>query len=149
MKPICYIVGACPPGELCIDRRRPALVIAADAGLRHLEARGIVPDLILGDFDSLREVPEGGNVFHYPVEKDDTDSMLAVKAGLARGCRVFLLYGCLGGPRPDHAYANYQTLVYLARHGGTGYLLGGGWAVTAVRNGALFRHGSAKRRAGL
>lgn len=137
MGPVCYIIGACQPGEIVIDRQRPAFVIAADAGLRRLEEQGIAPDLILGDFDSLEQPPAGTNVLRYPVEKDDTDSMLAVKVGLERGFRTFVLYGCLGGPRPDHTYANYQTLVWLARHGGRGYLIGDGWAVTAVRNGTL------------
>lgn len=144
MKPICYIVGACEPGELVIDESRPSLIVAADAGLRHLERRGMKPDIILGDFDSLEEIPTGGSVLRWPVEKDDTDSMLAVKECLARGCRTFVLYGCVGGRRPDHTYANYQALSYLAEHGGRGYLVGDGWAVTAVRNGTLrFRAGRA------
>ena len=116
MEPICYIVGACQPGELCLAPGRPAFVIAADQGLRYLEEAGITPDLIVGDFDSLGIVPQGANVVRHPVEKDDTDMMLAVKTGLARGYRTFVLYGGLGG-RLDHTYANFQTLTYLARHG--------------------------------
>ena len=52
------------------------------------------------------------------------------------GCRTFVLYGGLGG-RIDHAYANYQALCYLAERGASGWLLGGGNAVTALRNGTL------------
>ena len=137
MDAVCYIVGACEPGEIVIDRSRPSLVIAADAGLRRLEERGIVPELILGDFDSLGEIPAGTQVLRWPVEKDDTDSMLAIKEGLFRGLRTFILYGCVGGRRPDHTYANYQSLDFLVRHGGRGCLVGDGWAVTAVRNSAL------------
>ena len=70
-----------------------AFVIAADGGLQHTKKLGVAPDVILGDFDSLGYVPEGANVF--PVEKDDTDAMLAVRHGLAVGCREFLLYGSL------------------------------------------------------
>lgn len=136
MDPICYIVGAQEPGELVLSRARPALVIAADAGLRHLEAQGIPADLIVGDFDSLGRVPEGENVVRHPVEKDDTDMMLAVKIGLDRGARDFVLYGGLGG-RLDHAYANLQTLVWLTRHGARGWLLGQGTAVTALRCGRM------------
>ena len=54
-------------------------VIAADGGLRHAQALGLTPNLILGDFDSLGYVPQGAEVF--PVEKDDTDAMLAIKKG--------------------------------------------------------------------
>ena len=136
MDPICYIVGACPPGELCMASGHPAFVIAADQGLRHLEAAGISPDLIVGDFDSLGTVPAGENVIRHPVEKDDTDMMLAIKAGLARGCRTFVLYGGLGG-RLDHTYANLQALTYLARRGAVGYLMGPDSVAAAVAGGAL------------
>ena len=61
-----------------------ALIIAADGGLRHTEALGLRPDVILGDFDSLGYTPQGAEVF--PVEKDDSDSMLAARRGLAEGC---------------------------------------------------------------
>lgn len=134
MDKICVIVGAMEPGELVIPEG--ALVIAADSGLAHLERRGVQPDLIVGDFDSLGRVPEGGNVICHPVEKDDTDMLLAVRAGLERGCGTFLLWGGLGG-RLDHTYANLQTLVFLAEHGGRGWLLGDGVAATAIRNGRL------------
>lgn len=136
MEPICYIVGACPPGEIYLAPGRPAFLMAADRGLVHLEAQGMTPDLIVGDFDSLGRVPAGDNIIRHPVEKDDTDAMLAVKTGLERGFRAFVLYGCLGG-RLDHTYANLQTLTYLARRGGQGWLLGEGTVVTAVRNGHL------------
>lgn len=134
MEKICVIVGAMEPGVLVLPAG--ALVIAADAGLGHLERRGVRPDLIVGDFDSLGRAPEGGHVIRHPVEKDDTDMLLAVKTGLARGCGKFLLYGGLGG-RLDHTYANLQTLEFLAEHGGQGWLLGDGLAATAIRNGRL------------
>ena len=66
MEPICYIAGSCPTGRIALASGRPALVIAADAGLDHLEEQGIVPDLIVGDFDSLGRVPEGKNVLRHP-----------------------------------------------------------------------------------
>ena len=136
MEPICYIAGALEPGTLAFSSRRPALVIAADRGMDHLAAQGIVPDLVVGDFDSLGRVPEGSNVVRHPVEKDDTDMLLAIREGLARGCRQFVLYGGLGG-RLDHTVANLQALAFLARHGASGFLLGDGLAATVVRSGSL------------
>ena len=112
-----------------------AFVIAADGGLRHTEKLGIAPDAVLGDFDSLGFCPEGANVF--PVEKDDTDAMLAVRLGLERGCEEFLLYGSLDGPRLDHTVANFQTLQFLADHGAAGYLIGNTTMVTVVKNGKI------------
>ena len=111
------------------------LVIAADGGLTHTAALGITPDVILGDFDSLGYTPEGANVF--PVEKDDTDAMLAVRRGLALGYREFLLYGSLDGPRLDHTVANFQTLQFLADRNARGVLVGNTTLVTVIRNGTL------------
>ncbi len=108
------------------------LVIAADGGLHHLEALGRKPDIILGDFDSLGYVPQGAQVF--PVKKDDTDSMLAVRKGLSLGYRRFVLYGALDGPRLDHTVANLQTLCFLKQQGAVGYLAGKSTMATAISN---------------
>jgi len=110
-------------------------LLAADGGLTHLLKLGLRPDGILGDFDSLGYVPKDARVF--PVEKDDTDSMLAVRQGLALGYRHFELYGALDGPRLDHTLANLQTLQFLAANGASGHLIGLHYAVSVVRNGAL------------
>ena len=110
-------------------------VIAADGGLIHTESLGLEPDEILGDFDSLGYTPADARVF--PVEKDDTDAMLAVRRGLSLGYRDFLLYGSLDGPRLDHTVANFQTLQYLADRGAQGTLVGVDTLVTVVKNGSL------------
>lgn len=110
-------------------------VIAADGGLLHAQSLGLTPDLILGDFDSLGYVPEESTLF--PVEKDDTDAMLAVRKGLELGCKEFLLYGSLDGPRLDHTVANFQTLQFLADHGAKGHLIGQTQIATLVKNGNL------------
>ena len=109
-----------------------ALVIAADGGLRHTQALGITPGVILGDFDSLGYVPDHANV--HPVEKDDTDAMLAVRLGLERGCDHFVFYGAMDGPRLDHTIANFQTLGYLTSHGARGVLVGRDYIATVLRD---------------
>lgn len=110
-------------------------IIAADGGFVHTQKLGITPDIILGDFDSLGYTPDRANVF--PVEKDDTDAMLAVRRGLQLGYRKFVLYGSLDGPRLDHTVANFQTLQFLADRDAVGYLVGSGQLVTVVKNGSL------------
>lgn len=110
-------------------------IIAADGGLKHTQKLGIRPNEILGDFDSLGYTPQGANVF--PVEKDDTDAMLAVRRGLSLGYREFILYGSLDGPRLDHTVANFQTLQFLADHGAVGYLVGKNSLVTVLKNGKI------------
>ena len=115
--------------------REGDFLMAADGGLTHLQRLGLTPDGILGDFDSLGYVPQGARVF--PVEKDDTDAMLAVRQGLKLGYRRFVLYGSLDGPRLDHTVANFQTLQFLADHGAEGYLVGNTYMATVVKNGTL------------
>ena len=111
------------------------LVIAADGGLHHTQKLGISPDVVLGDFDSLGYAPAGANVF--PVEKDDTDAMLAVRRGLDMGYRDFLLYGSLDGPRLDHTVANFQTLQFLCDRGAFGVLCGISTMAAVMKNGSL------------
>lgn len=80
--------------------------------------------------------PEDVEVVRHPVRKDDTDMMLAVQEGLARGCGRFLIYGGLGG-RLDHTLANLHILAFLARKHIPAFLLGPDAAITAVCNGTL------------
>ena len=131
----CIIFCAAGFDSLAQPIAKEDFIIAADGGLAHTQTRGITPNEILGDFDSLGFTPEGANVF--PVEKDDTDAMLAVRRGLSLGYREFVLYGSLDGPRLDHTVANFQTLQFLADHGAAGYLVGKQYLVTAVQNGTL------------
>lgn len=111
------------------------ITIAADGGLVHMKQLRLTPDVILGDFDSLGYVPQNAKVF--PVEKDDTDTMLAVRKGLEMGCDRFVLYGALEGPRLDHTVANFQTLQFLADRGAQGFLVGKDSVVTVIKNGSL------------
>lgn len=131
----CVIFCAADFDRLVAPLKKEDFIIAADGGLQHTEKLGIVPNEILGDFDSLGFTPQGANVF--PVEKDDTDAMLAVRRGLDLGYRDFVLYGSLGGPRLDHTIANFQTLQFLADRGATGYLAGTSYLATVVKNGSI------------
>ena len=78
----CFIFAA---GTYYGLRERPQtgdLVLAADAGYLACRQAGITPDLLLGDFDSMDQPADFDHVCRVPVEKDDTDTMLAVKTGL-------------------------------------------------------------------
>ena len=118
----CIIFGAAEFDSLLLPIEKDDLIIAADGGLRHFEGAVRQPDVILGDFDSLGYTPQGAQVF--PVEKDDTDVMLAVRQGLSRGFREFLIYGGMDGPRVDHTMANFQTLAFLRTRDARGFLVG-------------------------
>ena len=103
----CVIFCAGEFDGLLEDIPESALIIAADGGLRHTLSLGLTPDVILGDFDSLGYVPEGAQVF--PVEKDDTDTMLACDMAIQRGARRITILGGTGG-RIDHSLSNLFLL---------------------------------------
>jgi thiamine pyrophosphokinase len=103
---------------------------------------GLASDDILGDFDSLGFTPQNATVF--PVEKDDTDAMLAVRKALELGYKEVILYGALDGPRLDHTLANLQTLQFLSDHGAVGYLVGNDYIATTLQNSALSFPGTAE-----
>lgn len=134
MEKKCYIFGA---GEFYGLPYEPAsgdYVIAADGGYKYLEEYNIKADYVIGDFDSLGFVPEEDNVEVHPVMKDDTDMHMAVKKGLAEGCDTFIIYGGLGG-RMDHSLSNIQTLAYIAKKGGRGYLIGNNQVISVLSAG--------------
>ena len=131
----CIIFGAAEFDRLAEPICPGDFVIAADGGLRHTKKLSILPDEILGDFDSLGYVPDTGVV--YPVEKDDTDTMLAVRRGLELGFRRFVIYGGLEGRRLDHTVANFQTLGFLAQQGAVGFLVGKESICCGVKNAGM------------
>ena len=92
-------------------------VLACDRGYAHAVREGIVPDLILGDFDSYAgALPAGIPVLRYPAEKDDTDAMLAVRWAAENGFGAVALRCAFGG-RLDHLLSNVQTLHYAVQRG--------------------------------
>ena len=89
----CYIVGAASLDGVRLSPRAGDYVIAADGGYRSLKDRGIEPDFVMGDFDSLGYRPDHPNVETHPVMKDDTDLGLAVRWALAHGYRRLVMAG--------------------------------------------------------
>ncbi len=96
------------------------LFIFCDGGLMHAQGLGLVPDLIVGDFDSCdssdlskySETAGHPEIIKLPREKDDTDTFYAAKLALERGYSDFLILGAMGG-RFDHALGNISILLYL------------------------------------
>ena len=97
--------------------RKDDYFIFCDGGLSHAESLCIKPNLIVGDFDScdsdvLSKYEEQCEIIKLPREKDDTDTLYAVKLAVERGYSDFLLLGAMGG-RFDHALGNISILLYL------------------------------------
>ncbi len=115
----CVIVGGASVrdyGELLPYLEEDAYYIYCDSGLRHAERLGHAPDLVVGDFDSAEVPHSGAETIVLPVEKDDTDTMFAVKEGIRRGFDDFLLLG-VTGDRLDHTLVNVYALLYLDKAG--------------------------------
>ena len=145
----CILIGA---GDLTVSQipvGEEDLCIAVDGGFEYCNLLEIVPDYIIGDFDSLSEsqaetVAEiaktaQDRVIVLPVMKDDTDMLAAIKLGLQEGCNNFRIYGGVGG-RIEHTLANIQCLLYLKEHNAVGYLMDGtGMILVAKEEEVSFR----------
>ena len=138
----CYIVGA---GEFTARDLCPAegdFVIAADGGLRALQSIGLQPNLLIGDLDSLGDypLPDGVPLEKHPVEKDDTDTGIALAQGYAMGYRTFVLCGCAGG-RIDHLMANFQSMARYSQLGASVRLIAPEYdAYTLTNNSIILPH---------
>ena len=102
--------------------REDDFVICCDSGLKHCAALGIEPSLIVGDFDSHTRPNIPVETIVLPCEKDDTDSVFAVKEALRRGFEDFLILGAVGN-RMDHSLCNISLLLMLHSQGKTALLV--------------------------
>lgn len=115
----CVIVGGADIQNYDVVRnylRTDDFIICCDSGLKHRDGLGIRPDLIIGDFDSYENPDLPIETVVLPCEKDDTDTMAAVRIAYGRGFEDFLFIGVFGG-RMDHTLANVYILVWLANRG--------------------------------
>ena len=142
-KPVCYIVGAGENTGLDFQKKDGDYVIAADGGLAYLQEAVIGADLVIGDFDSLGKKPSLPNVISLSGEKDDTDMLAAVRAGLAKGYETFYIY-CGTGGRFEHTIANIQTLGFLAANGKRGFLVESNSIVTVISGACISFDGASK-----
>ncbi len=104
------------------------LIICADGGAKHADKMGIIPNVVLGDFDSI-----GHDCFNnvkntnikyiqYSTDKDKTDTQLGVEYAIENGCNEIVLIGSLG-TRFDHSFANISLLKYIIDRGAIGTVL--------------------------
>lgn len=104
--------------HLCTDD----YIIFCDSGLKHMDSLGVQPNLIVGDFDSHENPHLPIETIVLPCEKDDTDTVFAMKEALRRGFDDFLLLGVIGG-RLDHSLGNVAILLYLDARGKRGRII--------------------------
>lgn len=114
----CLIISG---GDYCSlpDQIEYEYVIACDKGVEYASKLGVEPDFILGDFDSYTGTInlQSANVQSFPIQKDDSDTMLGIKHALSLGYTHITIVCALGG-RMDHTLANIQSMNYVAAHDG-------------------------------
>lgn len=145
----CIVVCA---GDLEISEipvKEDDLVIAVDGGYLYCSIFEIEPDVVIGDFDSLEEkyvvqleeqdgesLEAERRLIRLNPEKDDTDTLAALRYGLELGYQEFHLYGAMGG-RLEHTIANIQSLLFLKNAGAKAYIWDGCMMMTLVQNESI------------
>lgn len=111
------ILGAAPC--CCLDKIKESIstddyIICADGGYDTAIRCGFIPNLCVGDMDSIEEHIDSMQtaIIRLPDQKDDTDLMYAVKLAESKGAEEIILLGAMGG-RIDHTFGNLCVLKYL------------------------------------
>ena len=133
---ICFVLGAGDKSLFPPEPKENDIVISADAGFIYACEIGLVSDYVIGDFDSLEQIPSHDNLIILNTEKDETDMLAAIKLGLSIDKKIFHIYGSLDG-RFDHSLANIGCLEFLLDNGANGILFGKDYALTLIRNSSL------------
>lgn len=121
----CVIVGGADINNYDYVRSRLCAddyIVFCDSGLKHLDALQVRPGLIVGDFDSHDNPNLDVETIVLPCEKDDTDTVFAVKEAIRRGYEDVLLIGVVGA-RLDHTLGNVYILEYLDNLGKKGFII--------------------------
>ncbi|MBQ5390663.1 MAG: thiamine diphosphokinase, partial [Clostridia bacterium] len=109
------------------------LILAADSGYLTADKLNIVPNIILGDFDSSAIPKTNAEILKVPAEKDETDTMLACTVAMERGATELLILGGTGG-RADHFLSNLFLLESLSDKGITATLCDGENTIRVLHN---------------
>lgn len=134
MQDMCLIISGAPDCYFPASFKRAGFVIACDAGYIHAQRADVVPDVIVGDFDSyIGDISDGIEVVRTVPEKDETDTMMALKLALERGYKKIMMVGALGG-RIDHMLANISLTAFAAEKGADLQIVDSHHQIFAVRN---------------
>ncbi len=93
------------------------VILCADGGVRYAQALGLIPDVVVADFDSSAGTPNCRELIRLTPEKDDTDTQHCVDVAMERGCRELTL-ACATGGRLDHLMANLLLCESVQERGG-------------------------------
>lgn len=137
----CIIIGAGDFNSEYLVVNKNDFIIAADGGYDAIDSIGIRPHMWIGDMDSTKSKAENKSnddieIVRLPREKDDTDTLAAIRIGIEKGYKEFSLHGMLGG-RLDHTLANISCLQYLDMHDCRGVLYGSDTILVLLKNAKL------------
>ena len=135
----CTIVGGGPISDYeFVKGRLPqeSFVIYCDSGLYHEKKLALLPDLIIGDFDSHPNPNRDIETIVLPKVKDDTDTIYAVKEAVKRGFSDFTIVGALG-KRFDHTLGNLAILLMLDKQGLRGTIIDDFSEITLISGGMI------------
>ncbi len=136
MKKLCVIISGGEEDDLS-GVQGADFIIACDRGYAYAKAAGIRPDLLVGDFDSYRgALDKTVPVLDLPVEKDDTDTLAAVRWAVSEGFSEIRLCCALGG-RLDHLMGNMQALGFACERGVKASLLGRDARIFLLKNDSI------------
>ena len=136
----CVIVGGSDIGNYDLIReelRDDDFIVYCDSGLVHMDVLKAKPNLIVGDFDSHENPHLEIETIVLPREKDDTDTVYAVREALRRGFGEFLLVG-VTGRRLDHTIGNLSILLWLDASGRKGRIIDDWSEIEVVSEAPVF-----------
>lgn len=136
-----YVEGSVKEIKKLIDSIDYQYVICADGGYDIAKKVDIIPDLIVGDFDSSNfKIPDDIKTVIVPVEKDDTDLQLALSIAKEKGAKSITVIGGIGG-RVDHTFGNVQNIVHYSEDGTDIIMLDPFQSITVQRPGTKVYRG--------
>lgn len=114
----CVIIGGgdCSAKILKENIHTDDFIICADSGFDIADECGFKTNLLIGDFDSIKAIPENVSKITLPVEKDVTDCVAAFNEGVKLGFKNFVLFGGTGG-RFEHTFANISLMANASKSG--------------------------------
>ena len=123
---VAIVSGGTAPSERLVRNylEKVDFIIAADRGSECLYNYGIIPDLLLGDFDSVKKEilvkikAQIKEVLEFPPEKDYTDTEIAIIEAIKRGAKKIYLFGAIGS-RMDHTLGNIGLILTTKKRGAT------------------------------
>lgn len=136
MSKICAIISGGEYAPLA-EIEQASFLICCDKGYAYARQSNLTPDLLIGDFDSYQApLPDDIQTITLPHEKNDTDTLYAVRTALKANFDEIWFY-CALGKRLDHTYANLQTAAFAAAKGAKVRFLQNETEIHIVHNGTI------------